>query len=71
MEGFMAESKAGRNRPGGARSEPKNVTTDLIPANPLTARQALIQVTLLAGIPLLLLLLFRFILHRFFPELGY
>lgn len=68
----MAESKAGRNRPAGARSaEPKSVTTDLIPANPLSARQALIQVALLAGIPLLLLLLIRYLLHQFFPELGY
>jgi hypothetical protein len=68
----MAEPKAGRSRAGGSRSaEPKNVTTDLIPAHPLSARQALIQVALLVGIPLLLLLLFRYILHRFFPELGY
>ncbi len=68
----MAEPKGARNRPGNSRQpEPKNVVTDLIPANPLSPRVAFIQVALLVGIPLVLLLLARFILRQFFPSLGY
>jgi hypothetical protein len=44
---------------------------DLIPANPLSAREALFQVVLLLGIPLILLLLARVLLRQFFPSLGY
>ena len=68
----MAEPKGARNRQAGSRPpEPKNVVTDLIPANPLSLRSALIQVALLIGIPLALLLVARFILRQFFPSLGY
>ena len=68
----MAEPRGARNRTGSSRTpEPKNVVTDLIPANPLSPRVALIQIALLVGIPLLLLLLARFVLRQFFPSLGY
>ena len=68
----MAEPKGARNRQGGSRSsEPKNVVADLIPANPLSGRTALIQIALLIGIPLVLLFLAGFILRQFFPSLGY
>ncbi len=67
----MAEPKGARNRTGTPRTpEPKNVT-DLIPANPLSPRTAFIQVALLVGVPLVLLLLARFVLRQFFPALGY
>ena len=68
----MAEPKGARNRQGGSRSsEPKNVVTDLIPANPLSVRTALIQIAFLIGIPMVLLLLAGFVLRQFFPSLGY
>ena len=68
----MAEPKGARNKSAGSRTpEPKNVVSDLIPANPLTARSAFIQVALLIGIPLALLLVARLILRQFFPSLGY
>jgi len=68
----MAESKGARNRPASPRApEPKNVATELIPATPLGAGQALIQIALLIGIPLALLSLARFLLRQFFPALGY
>ena len=68
----MAEPKGARNKVGNARSpEPKNVTTDLSPSNPLSASKAFMQVALLIGIPLVVLLLARFILRQFFPSLGY
>jgi len=68
----MAESKGARNRSGSSRSsEPRNVGSDLIPANPMSARTALFQIALLIGIPLVLLLLARFVLRQFFPSLGY
>jgi len=68
----MNQTKASRKKPGGMGSpEPRNVVSDLIPQNPLSARTALIQVSLLIGIPLALLLLARYLLHRFFPSLGY
>ena len=68
----MAEPKGARNKSGSSRpSEPKNVVSDLIPTNPITARKAFIQVALLIGIPLVLLLLARFVLRQFFPSLGY
>ena len=68
----MAEPKGARNRQASPRvPEPKNVATELIPANPLSAGQALLQIALLMGIPLALLLLARFLLRTFFPALGY
>lgn len=45
--------------------------SDLVPANPLSGREALFQVVLLLGIPLALLLLARVFLRQFFPSLGY
>ena len=68
----MSENKASRKKPGGGgSSDSRTVVADLIPQNPLSARTALIQVSLLVGVPLALLLLARYILHRFFPTLGY
>jgi hypothetical protein len=68
----MAEPKGARNKSGSSRpSEPRSVVSDLIPANPISARTAFIQVALLIGIPLVLLLLARFVLRQFFPSLGY
>jgi hypothetical protein len=68
----MAEPKGARNRQGGSRpNEPKNVVSDLIPANPLSGRSALIQIAFLIGIPVVLLLLAGFVFRRFFPALGY
>lgn len=42
-----------------------------MPSDPLPGSKALIQVLLMAGVPLALLLVARVILKRFFPELGY
>jgi hypothetical protein len=68
----MAEPKKSRNKSGGSGpSEPRNVGSDLIPANPISASTALFQIALLIGIPLVLLLLARFLLRQFFPSLGY
>jgi len=68
----MAEPKGTRNKAGSTRSaEPRNVATDLIPTNPLSVNKAFTQIALLIGIPLVLLLLARFILRHFFPSLGY
>ena len=68
----MAEPKGARNRQGGSRSnEPKNVAADLIPADPISGRTALVQIALLIGIPLGLLFLAGFVLRQFFPSLGY
>jgi hypothetical protein len=68
----MPEQKGSRSRSGNSRApEPKSVTTDLIPANPLSAGRAFLQVALLFGIPLVLLILARFFLRQYFPSLGY
>ena len=68
----MAEPKGPRNRSGSSRpSEPRNVVSDLIPANPMKGSTAFLQIALLIGIPLVLLLLARFVLRQFFPSLGY
>ena len=68
----MPEPKGPRGKSGNIRpSEPKNLATDLIPTNPLSARKAFIQVALLFGIPVLLLLVTKVILKQFFPSLGY
>lgn len=69
----MGESKttgkrAGRNK---AASSSKTSGGGLIPANPLPARTAFIQIVLLLGIPALLLLLARYVLVHFFPSMGY
>jgi hypothetical protein len=69
----LAETRTQRGKGGSqqspARKEP--VVGDLIPANPLSGREALLQVVLLLGIPLVLLLVARFLLRQFFPSLGY
>ena len=71
-ETYMAEPKGPGSRSGNSRaSEPKNVPVELIPSNPLSPGKAFFQVALLFGIPLLLLLLARFLLRQFFPFLGY
>ena len=68
----MADSKGQRGKAGSQQSPVKKETVgDLIPANPLSGREALFQVVLLLGIPLILLLLARFLLRQFFPSLGY
>jgi hypothetical protein len=43
----------------------------LLPADPLPGWKALVQATVLLGIPLTLLLLAKLILRKFFPSLGY
>jgi hypothetical protein len=43
----------------------------LIPDNPLPVSRALIQALVLLGVPILLLLVGKILLRRFFPELGY
>jgi 4-hydroxybenzoate polyprenyltransferase len=68
----LAESRGQRGKGGNPNSAPrKEPVSDLIPANPLSVREALLQVVLLLGIPLVLLLLARFLLRQFFPSLGY
>ncbi|PYQ13129.1 MAG: hypothetical protein DMH00_05030 [Acidobacteria bacterium] len=71
-EGSLAERKANRAKSGATQATGrKEPAANLIPANPLSAREALIQVALLIGIPLILLLLARILLHQFLPSLGY
>ena len=53
----------GRPTPGSRRS--------LSPANPMSGWLALFQILLLLGIPIMLLLLARLVLQKFFPALGY
>ena len=68
----MADSKGQRGKGGSQQPPAKRVPVgDLIPANPLSGREALLQVVLLLGIPLILLLLARVVLRQFFPSLGY
>lgn len=43
----------------------------LEPTDPLTVRTALIQATILLGLPLGLLLFAKVLLRAFFPDLGY
>jgi hypothetical protein len=43
----------------------------LEPVNPLPGWQATVQALLLVGIPMALLLIARFVLHTYYPELGY
>jgi hypothetical protein len=71
MESGMVENRGARRPLGSRPAERKEPAADLVPANPLPARTALLQVALLAGIPLVLLLLARFVLHQYFPGLGY
>ena len=67
----MAEPKAQRARTGQGPAARRDAATELIPAKPLTVREALIQLLLLLGIPMLLLLLARYPLRALFPDLGY
>jgi hypothetical protein len=59
-----------RQQGGGAAVQPTG-RAGLIPANPLPVTTALVQVLILLGIPIALLVIARFILRRYFPELGY
>ena len=43
----------------------------LEPPEPLPARTAILQMTLLLGIPMVILLLMKVVLRTFFPQLGY
>ena len=67
----MPENRGARRNPGVRPGDRKEAVSDLTPANPLPVRTALLQVALLVGIPLVLLLLARFVLHQYFPSLGY
>ena len=67
----MAENRGARRSSGARPADRKELAADLVPANPLPARTALLQVALLVGIPLVLLLIARFVLHQYFPALGY
>ena len=61
-------------RPSGATppgQQPQGGRPSLVPADPLPGWQAAIQVLFLLGIPLGLLFAAKFVLKRFFPELGY
>jgi hypothetical protein len=63
--------KGNRAAKGAAQGGKKEPTSELIPSNPLSTREAVIQIALLVGIPLILLLLAKALLHQFFPSLGY
>jgi hypothetical protein len=68
----MPEAKGNKGKGGSPQGIPrKEPVAELIPAHPLTAREAILQVVLLLGIPLVLLILARFALRQFFPSLGY
>jgi len=43
----------------------------LVPANPISAQRALLQVAVLLGIPLVLLIIGKVLIRAWFPELGY
>jgi hypothetical protein len=60
--------EGGFQRPG--QPQPAS-RPSLIPAEPLPGWKALVQAALLLGIPLVLLLVARVILRKFFPGLGY
>lgn len=68
----MPEAKGNKGKGGPSQGSPrKEPVAELIPANPLTTREAILQVVLLLGIPLVLLILARYALRQFFPSLGY
>ena len=68
----MANPKPNRNPTAASRpGEPRGDSGGLIPTNPLPLRVALLQVGILVGVPILLLILARYVLTRFFPSLGY
>jgi len=43
----------------------------LEPADPLPGWKAMVQALLLVGIPMVLLLIAKFVLKTYYPELGY
>jgi len=59
-----------RQQGGGGPVQPLG-RPSLIPADPLPVWKALVQVGILLGVPIALLVIARFILRRYFPELGY
>jgi ACR3 family arsenite efflux pump ArsB len=59
-----------RQQGGGGPAQPVG-RPGLIPAESLPVWKALVQVFILLGIPIALLVIARFILRRYFPELGY
>ena len=67
----MAEPKGQRQRGAAGNPARRETAGELIPANPLSGREAMVQLLLLLGIPLALLLLARFVLRALFPSLGY
>ncbi len=67
----MADQKGQRQRGGAGNPGRRETTSELIPAHPLSGRDAMIQLLLLIGIPLALLLLARYVLRALFPSLGY
>lgn len=67
----MADPKGQRQRGGAGNPARRETASELIPAHPLSAREAMIQLLLLIGIPLALLLLARYVLRALFPSLGY
>ena len=71
---YRSPAMAKPNRgPGGGPTGggPQGARPSLIPANPLSGTAAVVQTLILLGIPLALLFAFKFVLKRFFPELGY
>jgi hypothetical protein len=67
----VGEPKPPKPRGRESRTGPSTEVPGLIPSDPLPARVAILQVVLLFGIPLLLLALAKYLLHRYFPTLGY
>jgi hypothetical protein len=67
----LAEAKPQRARGAQNTASRRDVQGELVPSNPLTVREALLQLLLLLGIPLILLLLARYALRALFPTLGY
>lgn len=67
----MPEPKGKHGTKGTSQQSRKEPTSELIPSHPLSTRDAVIQIVLLVGIPLILLLAAKVLLHQFFPSLGY
>ena len=67
----MADPKHQRQRGAAGSPARRETAGDLIPAHPLSGREAAVQLVLLLGIPLALLLLARYVLRALFPSLGY
>ncbi len=67
----MADQKGQRQRGAPGNPARRETAGELIPAHPLSGREALVQLLVLIGIPLALLLLARYVLRALFPSLGY